>query len=409
MKAVCSLLLLIAVSASTIYSQNTNKNKGEFIEYKNEYWEEISKSVKDFEKKDDKKKLSYKMSYEGINIPSFEDFTTIWHNPPVPQGSTGTCWCFCSTSMLESEVKRIHGTEIKLSEMFTVYWQYVEKARRFVSERGNSVFGEGAQANAVTQMWKKYGCVPVEVYSGLSEGQEHHNHSRMFAEMKEYLNNCKDMSMWNEETILNNIKSILNYYLGEPPANFNYNGKNYTPTTFLKDYVKINPDEYVDILSLLQPGYWNKVSYEVPDNWWHSQSYHNVPLDDYMKALTNAVKNGYSMAIGGDVSEAGYVSHKDAAMIPSFDIPSDYIDEYARQFRFSNKTTTDDHGIHIVGYYENGDNFWFLIKDSGSGSRNGKAKGYYFYHSDYIKLKMMSIFLHKSAVKDLLDKFQSEL
>jgi len=35
-----------------------------------------------------------------------------------------------------------------------------------------------------------------------------------------------------------------------------------------------------------------------------------------------------------------------------FDIPSAYINDDARQFRYSNETTTDDHGLHLVGYLE---------------------------------------------------------
>jgi bleomycin hydrolase len=96
----------------------------------------------------------------------------------------------------------------------------------------------------------------------------------------------------------------------------------------------------------------------------------------------------------------------DVAIVPSFDIPSEYIDESARQFRFSNKTTTDDHGIHLVGFLNKDGKDWYLIKDSGSGSRDGQNKGYYFYHEDYVKLKMLSFMAHKDAVKDLLDKFR---
>jgi bleomycin hydrolase len=112
------------------------------------------------------------------------------------------------------------------------------------------------------------------------------------------------------------------------------------------------------------------------------------------------------MAIGGDVSEPGYESHVQVAMVPTFDILSAYIDENAREFRFNNHTTTDDHGIHLVGYENKDGKDWFLIKDSGSGSRNAKNKGYYFYQEDYVKLKMMDFLIHKDAVKDLLSKFK---
>jgi bleomycin hydrolase len=116
------------------------------------------------------------------------------------------------------------------------------------------------------------------------------------------------------------------------------------------------------------------------------------------------------LAIGGDVSEAGFLRSTQVAMIPQFDIPSEYIDEYARQFRFSNKTTTDDHGMHLIGYTEKDGVTWFLVKDSSSGSRNNDEQapefGYYFFHEDYFKLKMMDFTVHKDAVKKILKKFK---
>ncbi|MCA2005390.1 MAG: peptidase C1, partial [Ignavibacterium sp.] len=188
-------------------------------------------------------------------------------------------------------------------------------------------------------------------------------------------------------------------------TSFTYEGKTYTPQSFLKGYLKLNMDDYVDVLSYMQQPYWQQVEYEVPDNWWHNKDYYNVPLDDFMNAIKSAIKNGYTLAIGGDVSEPGYDSWTKCAVVPTFDIPSEYIDENARQFRFSNETTTDDHGIHLVGYKEQDGKMWFLIKDSGAGARNVDPKGFYFYHEDYVKLKIMDFLVHKDAVKDLLNKF----
>ena len=124
-----------------------------------------------------------------------------------------------------------------------------------------------------------------------------------------------------------------------------------------------------------------------------------------MSALKNAVKNEYTIGIGGDVSEAGISAHDEVAMVPSFDIPSQYIDENAGQFSFRNRSTTDDHGIHVVGYQNRDNGTWFLIKDSGSGGHTGPHSGYYFYHEDYIKLKMMNFIVHKDAVKELMSNF----
>lgn len=198
--------------------------------------------------------------------------------------------------------------------------------------------------------------------------------------------------------------------MGVPPTSFLVDGKEYTPLTYLTDYLKFKPEDYVEILSYKQEPFWQKVEYKVSDNWWHSAEYYNVPLDVFMNALKNGIRNGYTLCIGGDVSEPGFSRTTQAAIIPDFDIPSQYINDDARQFRFSNETTTDDHGMHLVGYCQKNGKDWFLIKDSGSGSRNNNPNapefGYYFFHEDYIKLKMMDFTIHKDALKDILTKFK---
>jgi len=227
--------------------------------------------------------------------------------------------------------------------------------------------------------------------------------------MQSYLNNIKTTFAWDEDEAITVIKSIMNHYMGDPPTEFNYDGNKFTPKEFLNNYLKLKLDDYVDILSYMQQPYYQQVEYEVPDNWWHSKDYYNVPLNVYIDALKNAIRNGYTVVIGGDVSEAGYDSWNKVGVIPTFDIPSEYIDENARQFRFSNNTTTDDHGIHLVGYMEKDGVDWYLIKDSGAGSRNTGDQGYYYYHEDYIKLKIMDFMVHKDAVENLLNKFKEQI
>jgi len=400
------MLAVIAILALTVsVSLAQTRDKGKLMKYKNPFYKSIEKAIEEFEKEKKDSKLKFKMDFTGRDLPeSKAEFTQIWHNDPVAQGNSGMCWCYATTSFWESEWYRLHKKKIKISELHTVYWEYVEKARRFVRQQGDSHFGQGSQANAVLNIWKKYGCVPAEAYTGKKPGQVHHNHSRMFEQMETYLQSVKRESAWNEKVVLETIKSILNHYLGEPPRKITYDGRKMTPKQFLANEVKIKPDDYVDVLSLMTAPYWKKAEYTCPDNWWHSKRYNNVPLDDFMNALKRAVRKGYGLFIGGDVSESGYFSFKDVAMVPSYDIPSEYIDEHARQFRFSNKSTTDDHAIHVVGFQERADGTWFLIKDSGSGARNGANPGYYFYHEDYIKLKIMYFVAHKSAVKGLLKR-----
>lgn len=402
-----SPFVLFILIAANIIVNGQQKNKGVFIESKNPFFDEVLQGIEDFEKEEKPPVKSFRMDFTGMQLPkSVDEFTKYIHSSPVSQGNTGTCWSFSATSFFESEVYRLHKKEIKISQLFTVYWEYVEKAKGFIASRGKSNFAEGSEANAVKRIYNTFGAVPLSAYSGLLPGQKFHNHSKMFEEMKSFLNSIKEKNAWDEESVTATIKSILNYYLGVPPAEFEYEGKNYTPKTFLNEYLQIIPDDYVDVLSYMQQPFYKQVEYEVPDNWWHDKSYYNVPLDEYMKAIKQAVRDGYTVCIGGDVSEPGRDNNLEVFVVPSFDIPAEYIDDNARQMRFSNETTTDDHGIHLIGYKEDKGKDWFLIKDSGAGSFVGPNKGYFFYHEDYVKLKIMDFMVHKDAVKDLLTKFQ---
>lgn len=396
-------LILTALFTQIVFAQTPQKDTGRFVEKKNDFWDRIEYENKKFDKG---AKEKFIMNFDGMDLPKSKDeFKTYWHNDPISQGNSGMCWCFSTTSFYESEIYRTTGRKIKLSELHTVYWEYVEKARRYVQKLGNSLFAEGSMGNHIPIIWKKYGVVPADAYTGMDEDQPFHDHSKLFAEMESYLKYVKENSIWNEEEVLKTIKSILNYHIGEPPTTINVDGDKMTPLEYFNDVIKINFDDYIDLLSLKENPYNQYVKYDVPDNWWKSKHYYNIELDTFMKILKNAIRNGYTIGIGGDVGEPGYYSYTEVAMVPTFDIPSEYIDENARQLRFSNGSTTDDHGIHIVGYQERKDGDWFLIKDSGSGSRNGTNKGYYFYHEDYIKLKMMDFVVHKDAVKGFINKF----
>ena len=397
---------MIGLFTTAAYAQDDRNDKATFKPWSNDFYKGIKKDLTEFNTEDKEEKKYFKMDHTGIDMPtSMDGFTKVWSFEPESQGRTGTCWCFSTMSFYESEVKRISNKEIPLSELYVVYHEYIEKAREYIQTRGKSFFGEGSETNAVARMMDKYGIVPAQDYTGLKIGQPYHDHKQMFAEMKGYLHNLKKTNAWNEEEALATIRSIMDHYIGAPPASVKYDGKTFTPKEFLT-YTGLKPNEYVDFMSLMEKPYWQQAEYDVPDNWWNDDSYYNVPLDDFMSSLKTALDKGYSISIGGDVSEAGTNSELGVAMVPTFDIPSEYIDEKARQFRFSNRSTTDDHAMHLVGYKDMDNGTWFLIKDSGSGGHNNKyAKGFWFYHEDFVKLKMMSFTVHKDAVKKTLQRF----
>ncbi len=406
------MLTLVSLPALFIFAQT--KDNAKFKEYKPGYY--INSILKDVNAFNDSKEVEdpYKrfvMDQTSYKLPNKVNlYKREWANKVISQGNAGSCWCFSTVSFLESEIFRINKKKVKLSETYTVYWEYVAKATEYVNTRGNSHFSQGSEGNAVTLQWKKYGTMPESAYTGKLKGQEFHSHAKMFAEMSSYLKNLKVTNAWNVEIVQQNIKAIMNHYIGVPPTNFTVEGVKYTPKSYLKDFLNINPDDYVEILSYKQEPYWQKVEYKVEDNWWHSKEYYNLPLEDFMKIVKSSIRKGYTMSIGGDVSETGFSAETQCAMVPSYDIPASFINENARQFRFSNQTTTDDHGMHLVGYLERDGKDWYLIKDSSSGSRNNDKTaaefGYYFFHEDYVKLKMMGFTIHKDAVKDYLKKFK---
>lgn len=369
--------------------------------------QEKTDSFRQVAQEKNKKRYRLTMDYSNIDIPkSNDEFTMVEAEKPQSQGVTGTCWCFSATSFYEAEEYRLNKKIIPLSELYTVYWQYVEKVKEYVRTRGASLVDEGSETNAVQEMMSKYGAVPASVYDGLLTGQPFYDHAIMMDEIRNYLATVKAQSAWNEDVVVSTIKSILNHYIGTPPESFNYEGKNYTPKSFLKDVVKLNPNDYVTIMSLKSEPFWTKAEYKVPDNWWHSTNYYNVPLDNFMNTIKEAIKHGYSIAVGGDVSESGIDKAVGVMMVPSYDVPSSAINDDARLMRFLNGATTDDHAMHLVGYKEAKNGTWFLVKDSGSGGFNSNHPGYWYIHEDYVKLKFMTATMHKDAVKSLMTKMK---
>jgi bleomycin hydrolase len=365
---------------------------------------EEQKAKRDAEEKDDR---TLRFDMAGVVKPaSPEAFAQGWHFPPVAQYLTGTCWSFASTSFFESEVFRLTRQRVKLSEIHTVYWEYVEKMKGFVRSRGDSPIAEGSEANAVVRIWKRYGEVPEEAYPGVLSADGRHDHSRLIAQLEALGAWVKEHDVWDEDRVAAMTRAILDRELGPPPERFTYKDKEYTPVSFLAEVLRLDLDAYVSVVSTMSLPFDARGEYRVPDNWWHDASYYNVPLDDWYAGIRRAVQNGFTVDISGDTSEPGINGFENAAVVPTFDIPPEYIDQSAREFRFHNHTSTDDHLIHIVGYAQAGGRDWYLVKDSGRSSRWGKFEGYYFYREDYVKLKMLAYMVHKDAIPEILAKFK---
>ncbi len=348
------------------------------------------------------------VDFTKVDAPrDLSEFHALWHTPPVRQGLSDMCWCFSTTSFLESEIHRLTGREIRLSSLHTVYWEHVEKVRNYVRLKGAVPLNdEGSEQDAVLRIWEKYGVVPADAYTGLTGGRtEHDQDPALYLALHACLEGVKAAGVWDEETVVAMVRGILDHHLGPPPATVNVDGQVLTPKDYLAQVVRLDPRDYVALLSCMEKPYWTRVEYEVPDNWRHSKDFVNVPLDAFLDALRGALKAGFTVAIAGDFTEPGYsIGPPGIAIVPSWDIPTDLIDERARQLRFESGSTSDDHGQHVVGTARHAGRDWFLVKDSWSSAWNNGHPGYYFFREDFVKLKTLCYMVHKDAIPAIMAK-----
>lgn len=329
--------------------------------------------------------------------------------PVISQGRTGTCWSFSTSSFLESEIIRLTGNEIDLSEMYTVRNTYPKKAENFVMRQGKAQFSEGGLAHDVLNSVKYYGLVPNSTYSGLFEANAKHNHAELVnvleAMLKTYIDNPgKKLSKnWKKA-----VDAVLDVYLGENPTSFTYEGKKYNPQTFLQ-LTKIDPDNYVTLTSFTHSPFYSKFILNIPDNWSYGNFY-NIPLDSMIETIDNSLSNGFTVALDCDVSERTFSSKDGVAIIPLNSennikalqgvYPEKNITQEYRQDEFENYTTTDDHLMHITGTLrdQNGTKY-YKVKNSWGTDENRTTNGGYVYFSEaYMKLKAISITVHKDAI-----------
>ena len=371
---------------------------------------ELLRAYKDAEKERTEPEQRLRFDLSRITRPRGPDefATVVWHFPPTPQYLTGTCWSFSATSFMESEIHRLHGEEIKLSEMWTAYWEFVEKARGFIASRGESLVDHGSQSAALLRVYRSRGVVPRSAYEGVVGDDPRFDHDLMVEHIRDLLDWFKERNYWDEEVVIAMVRELLDATMGRPPESVEWSGVEMAPEAFLSEICRIDPDDYVSVMSTLAVPFWTRGEYAVPDNWWHDAGYINLPLADWYGTIVRVITSGQSLVIGGDVSEPGLNGFEDVAVIPTFDIPADFIDQSSREYRFANGSTSDDHGVHLVGHTRLDGHDWFLIKDSNRSSRHGRHEGYYFYRDDYVKLKMLTFTVHKDAIPEILARVDAD-
>lgn len=364
----------------------------------------------------------------------FTDIITIPDTPVKDQNKSGTCWCFAGTSHFEDEILKQSGDTLDLSEMFTVRHCYADKAERFIRMYGQTNFSPGGSIMDVPHVWKHYGAVPEEVYTGLQYGEDKHVHGELDAALTAYLKavvakpNGKLSTAWRQ-----GMEGILDAYLGKVPETFEYKGRTYTPRSFA-DSRGLNLDDYVALTSFTHHPFYEEFPVEVPDNWLWASSY-NIPLRELEAAVDNALSEGYTVVWAADVSEGGFKWNDGVALMPkgksegdmtgtelsrwvklsdrerlndkyNFKAPVEEIEvtQESRQEMFDRQESTDDHGMVLVGTAtDQKGNKYYKVKNSWD--TNQKYDGYFYVSMPYFRAKTMNILVNRKGLpKDLAKK-----
>lgn len=361
---------------------------------------------------------SYSQNYEFKTIKEIDAL------PVISQDNTGTCWSFSSISFLESEILRLTGKKMDLSEMYNVKYTYLAKAENYVMRQGKAQFGEGGLNHDVINSAKKYGIVYESSYTGKLKGSDKFDHSKLVAELEKVVKRAVELTPAKYTSWKNDYIAILDNHMGkfdnETTFFSNAINKEKNSITSIK---KISPkqilenstlqlDDYVTITSFTHEPFYRPFVLNVPDNFSNGSMY-NVTLDEFIQNIDNALDNGFTLALDTDVSEPTFSAKKGIAVLPEnvedvneilTSIKSEMrVTAELRQRGFETYATTDDHLMHIVGKVQdqNG-NIYYKVKNSW-GQDSGKD-GYIYMSVPYIRMKAISVMVHKDGLTKITRK-----
>ena len=325
------------------------------------------------------------------------EFTTVKEVPITPvkdQNRSGTCWDYATLGFFEAEALRTTGKTFDLCEMFVANKNYVDEAIYYVRMHGDSRFSEGGSADDVLSVLRTHGVCPEDAMPapGSLVGDSLANFNEFFSLLTPYVEAvAKSKAKKLSPQWLVGYQAILDAYLGKCPERFVYEGKEYTPQSFAAT-LQLDWDDYVSITSFTHHPFNTWFIIEAPYKWRPRLSY-NVPLNEMMRVIDEALDAGYTVCWGGDVSGNGF-NRKGLAQEDT--IPT----QEMRQQRFDNWEATYDHVMLIYGKaVDQQGREYYKVKNSWGDY--GDHKGVWYMRKNYIALNTTYIFLNRHAVKGI--------
>jgi aminopeptidase C len=371
-------------------------------------------------------------SIEGFQFTTVDSIAI---TPVKNQNRSGTCWSYSTIGFLESELIRMGKGEWDLSEMFVVHHTMLDRAEYVVRMYGTAQFAPGGSAYDVIYCLKNYGLVPQEVMPGVKYGSTPADTLPVHTELDAVAGGVVDAvvnsglkkltPVWKQA-----LTAVYDTYLGACPETFTYKGKKYTPKSFA-EMLGLNADDYVSITSYTHHPYYTTFALEVPDNWRMDQMY-NVPMEEMMAIIDNALAKGYTLAWGADVSEIcftrtglGVVPNEEEAVdltgsdmarwlglsatdkreeLTKKPLPEKTITQEMRQAAYDSWENTDDHGMQIFGTAkdQNGKRY-YMVKNSW-GTQKSEYKGIWYVSEAYMQYKTNDVLVHKDAIPTAIRK-----
>ncbi len=363
-------------------------------------------------------------------------FTEVVKNPATPvknQANSGTCWSYATAAFIEAELLRTGKGEYDLSEMFTVRYNYINRMNDNYLRRGKGNLGQGSLAHMFTNIISEYGIVPQEVYNGINYDSKLNNHK----ELNKFVNAISGVSVELKQRSPEYnklVNSLLDIYLGAVPEKFTFRDKEYTPKSFAAS-LGLNMSDYVEITSFSHIPFYQASVIEIPDNWDYARFY-NLPLDEFMEVINNALKTGYTVAWDGDVSERSFIHSKGIAINPELsDItgyPKEDIEKFSklsseerlseitkfqkpfpeikvnqeiRQKGYESFSTTDDHLMLLSGIVKDQNGTIYYLTKNSWGTAGNKFGGFLNMSESFVRAKSISIMVNKNSIpKEIRNK-----